>query len=77
MKNNKDNVYDHTSNNFDGIIALTTPTDSWVAKWQRLGRKLYIFFANVFKRNFFQLGLHEASMPYPYQAHCHSLHCAT
>jgi len=36
MKNNKDNVYDHTSNNFDGIIALTTPTDSWVAKWQRL-----------------------------------------
>ncbi|EDW47604.1 transcription elongation factor SPT4 [Drosophila sechellia] len=38
MKNNKDNVYDHTSNNFDGIIALTTPTDSWVAKWQRLSR---------------------------------------
>ncbi|KAH8252642.1 hypothetical protein KR032_001035 [Drosophila birchii] len=38
MKNNKDNVYDHTSNNFDGLIALTTPTDSWVAKWQRIGR---------------------------------------
>lgn len=40
MKNNKDNVYDHTSNNFDGLIALTTPTDSWVAKWQRLGKVL-------------------------------------
>lgn len=44
MKNNKDNVYDHTSNNFDGIIALTTPTDSWVAKWQRLGRTFQILF---------------------------------
>jgi len=40
MKNNKDNVYDHTSNNFDGIIALMSPEDSWVAKWQRIG-KLY------------------------------------
>lgn len=38
MKGNKDNVYDHTSNNFDGIIALMSPEDSWVAKWQRIGR---------------------------------------
>lgn len=38
MKNNKDNVYDHTSNNFDGIIALMSPEDSWVAKWQRIGK---------------------------------------
>ncbi|XP_055374563.1 transcription elongation factor SPT4 [Condylostylus longicornis] len=38
MKNNKDNVYDHTSNNFDGLIALMTPDDSWVAKWQRITR---------------------------------------
>ncbi|XP_022227785.2 transcription elongation factor SPT4 isoform X2 [Drosophila obscura] len=58
MKGNKDNVYDHTSNNFDGLIALTTPTDSWVAKWQRL--VLCIF----------QLASHAASMPYPYQELC-------
>ncbi|KAL5287556.1 SUPT4H1 family protein [Megaselia abdita] len=37
MKNNKDNVYDHTSNNFDGLIALMNPDDSWVCKWQRIG----------------------------------------
>ncbi|KAL5287555.1 SUPT4H1 family protein [Megaselia abdita] len=36
MKNNKDNVYDHTSNNFDGLIALMNPDDSWVCKWQRI-----------------------------------------
>lgn len=49
MKNNKDNVYDHTSNNFDGIIALTTPTDSWVAKWQRLGRTFKTLFVKCIK----------------------------
>ncbi|XP_018022130.1 transcription elongation factor SPT4 [Hyalella azteca] len=38
MKNNRDNVYDCTSNNFDGLIALMTPDDSWVAKWQRINR---------------------------------------
>nr|CAG4642981.1 EOG090X0NWO [Evadne anonyx] len=39
MKNNKDNIYDCTSNNFDGMIALMFPEDSWVAKWQRITRK--------------------------------------
>uniref|UniRef100_A0A6M2DSY0 Transcription elongation factor SPT4 n=1 Tax=Xenopsylla cheopis TaxID=163159 RepID=A0A6M2DSY0_XENCH len=36
MKNNKDNVYDCTSNNFDGMIAVMTPENSWVCKWQRI-----------------------------------------
>ncbi|XP_073983921.1 transcription elongation factor subunit spt4 isoform X1 [Rhodnius prolixus] len=36
MKNNRDNVYDCTSSNFDGMIALMSPEDSWVAKWQRV-----------------------------------------
>ncbi|CAN7987082.1 unnamed protein product [Ixodes hexagonus] len=39
MKNNRDMVYDCTSSNFDGMIALMNPEDSWVAKWQRISRK--------------------------------------
>ncbi|CAG0912143.1 unnamed protein product, partial [Cyprideis torosa] len=38
MKNNPDSVYDCTSSSFHGMIALTSPTDSWVAKWQRISR---------------------------------------
>lgn len=38
MKNNRDNVYDCTSSNFDGMIALMSPEDSWVAKWQRISK---------------------------------------
>ncbi|CAH0691767.1 unnamed protein product [Spodoptera exigua] len=38
LKNNKDNVYDCTSNNFDGMIAVMSPEDSWVCKWQRINR---------------------------------------
>uniref|UniRef100_A0A2P2HWK1 Transcription elongation factor SPT4 n=1 Tax=Hirondellea gigas TaxID=1518452 RepID=A0A2P2HWK1_9CRUS len=40
MKNNRDNVYDCTSTNFDGLIALMAPDDSWVAKWQRINRNV-------------------------------------
>ncbi|XP_023243607.1 transcription elongation factor SPT4 [Centruroides vittatus] len=36
MKNNRDMVYDCTSSNFDGLISLMGPEDSWVAKWQRI-----------------------------------------
>nr|CAG4635246.1 EOG090X0NWO [Alona affinis] len=39
IKNNKDNIYDCTSTNFDGMVALMSPEDSWVAKWQRINRK--------------------------------------
>ncbi|KAG5864887.1 hypothetical protein JTB14_027948 [Gonioctena quinquepunctata] len=38
MKNNHDNVYDCTSSNFDGMICVMSPEDSWVAKWQRVNR---------------------------------------
>lgn len=43
MKNNKDNVYDCTSNNFDGLIAVMSPEDSWVCKWQRISENLFYF----------------------------------
>ncbi|KAJ1531452.1 hypothetical protein ONE63_000131 [Megalurothrips usitatus] len=38
MKNDREKVYDCTSNNFDGMMALMSPEDSWVAKWQRINR---------------------------------------
>lgn len=40
MKHDRDKVYDCTSSNFDGIVALTNPNDSWVAKWQKINRKV-------------------------------------
>ena len=43
MKNNKDNVYDCTSNNFDGLIAVMSPEDSWVCKWQRISKFIVSF----------------------------------
>ncbi|XP_023016775.1 transcription elongation factor subunit spt4 [Leptinotarsa decemlineata] len=36
MKDNIDNVVDCTSKNFEGMISMLTPGDSWVAKWQRI-----------------------------------------
>lgn len=36
MKNNRDAVYECTSSSFDGLIALMSSEESWVAKWQRL-----------------------------------------
>ncbi|XP_017780594.1 PREDICTED: transcription elongation factor SPT4-A-like [Nicrophorus vespilloides] len=38
MKDNRDNVYDCTSSNFDGMIAAMSPEESWVCKWQRTNR---------------------------------------
>ncbi|ODM92348.1 Transcription elongation factor SPT4 [Orchesella cincta] len=37
MRNNRENVYACTSSNFDGMIAVMSPQDSWVCKWQRIG----------------------------------------
>jgi len=37
MKGNPDSVYENTSANFDGMIAMMNPQQSWVAKWQRIG----------------------------------------
>jgi transcription elongation factor SPT4 len=36
LKHNRDKVFECTSANFDGMIALMDSTDSWVAKWQRI-----------------------------------------
>lgn len=36
LKGNRDRVFDCTSANFDGMIAMMDPADSWVAKWQRV-----------------------------------------
>uniref|UniRef100_A0A1I8GHY6 GDP-D-glucose phosphorylase 1 n=3 Tax=Macrostomum lignano TaxID=282301 RepID=A0A1I8GHY6_9PLAT len=38
LKDNKDMVYDCTSANFDGMIGLMSPDDSWVARWQRISK---------------------------------------
>lgn len=38
VKGNKDQVYDCTSSNFDGLIAVMSPEDSWVCKWQRISK---------------------------------------
>lgn len=37
-QNNADAVSDCTSANFNGVIGLTDPAKSWVAKWQRLDK---------------------------------------
>lgn len=39
MKGDRDKVYDCTSSNFDGLVAMMQPEDSWVAKWQRISRQ--------------------------------------
>ncbi|KAB7493706.1 UNVERIFIED_CONTAM: hypothetical protein RMT77_006821 [Armadillidium vulgare] len=36
LKQNREAVHDCTSSNFDGLIAMMSPEDSWVAKWQRI-----------------------------------------
>ncbi|XP_015357259.1 transcription elongation factor SPT4-A-like [Marmota marmota marmota] len=36
MKGNREVIYDCTSSSFDGIIAMMSPEDSWVSKWQRV-----------------------------------------
>ncbi len=39
MKHDRDKVYECTSSNFDGILSMMQPEDSWVAKWQKIQRK--------------------------------------
>ena len=36
MKGSAQTVEECTSSNFDGMIALMQPEESWVAKWQRI-----------------------------------------
>ncbi|KRX99451.1 60S ribosomal protein L7a [Trichinella pseudospiralis] len=39
MKDDRDKVFDCTSANFDGMIFLTDPDDSWVGRWQMISKK--------------------------------------
>ncbi|XP_075251387.1 transcription elongation factor SPT4-A-like [Convolutriloba macropyga] len=38
MRNNIENVHDFTSSSFEGMIALMSPEESWVGKWQRVDK---------------------------------------
>ncbi|KAF9351110.1 Transcription elongation factor SPT4 [Mortierella sp. NVP85] len=38
MKGQMDRVLDCTSQHFDGAIAVMQPSESWVAKWQRIDK---------------------------------------
>ncbi|XP_065837753.1 transcription elongation factor SPT4-like [Oscarella lobularis] len=37
LRNSREAIYDCTSSNFDGMIGLMSPEESWVARWQRIG----------------------------------------
>ncbi|CAF1219490.1 unnamed protein product [Adineta steineri] len=40
MKGNRERVYECTSSNFEGMIALMHQEESWVAKWQRISHQV-------------------------------------
>ena len=37
MQGSQDRVAECTTSNFDGMISMLRPEQSWVAKWQRIG----------------------------------------
>lgn len=37
MQGSQERVADFTTSNFDGLICMLQPEQSWVAKWQRIG----------------------------------------
>jgi transcription elongation factor SPT4 len=37
MQGSQDRVAECTTSNFDGMISMLRPDESWVAKWQRIG----------------------------------------
>lgn len=36
LKGDRDQTLSCTSSNFDGVVSMMSPEDSWVAKWQRI-----------------------------------------
>jgi len=36
LEENKENIGECTSSTFEGMVAMLKPTESWVARWQRL-----------------------------------------
>ncbi|KAF5289431.1 hypothetical protein FQA39_LY15120, partial [Lamprigera yunnana] len=64
MKNNRDNIYDCSSTNFDGMIAAMSPEDSWVCKWQRISTLKFdlIYFTNTIFIDRFCKGIYAISV---------------
>jgi hypothetical protein len=42
MRGQPERVAECTSINFDGMIAMLKPDESWVAKWQRISMSLFL-----------------------------------
>ncbi|GAC77081.1 hypothetical protein PANT_24d00032 [Moesziomyces antarcticus T-34] len=40
MQGSQDRVAECTTSNFDGMISMLRPDESWVAKWQRIEKRL-------------------------------------
>nr|CDI56756.1 probable SPT4-transcription elongation protein [Melanopsichium pennsylvanicum 4] len=40
MQGSQDRVAECTTSNFDGMISMLRPEESWVAKWQRIEKRL-------------------------------------
>ncbi len=38
MQGDRESIDDCTSNNFDGLISMMTPTESWVARWMTIDK---------------------------------------
>lgn len=38
MQGSQENIGAFTTSNYDGLICMLQPEQSWVAKWQRIGR---------------------------------------
>jgi len=38
MQGSSERILECTSAQFDGVIAMTQPSESWVARWQRVDR---------------------------------------
>ena len=46
LKGDMDKCMECTSANFDGMIAVCQPNDSWVCKWQKINKKCPGVYAN-------------------------------
>lgn len=38
MQGDREKVYECSSANFDGLLAMMSPNDSWVARWQMIDK---------------------------------------